>query len=365
MGAFRAIFDVLLNPTKVPLVSLFVSATSALIVQQVLVTLDALGTVYKFRKPLAHQYLQVARECGVTAKVDINKLDEAFKFAYADVNARYPNYGKGHERIANPEEWWNRVVTEAFAKFVPGGKSGLPSGLGPAMYRHFSTSKAYEPFPDVGLFLESMAKLKHQYTAHDGPLILTGIITNSDPRVESVLRDMGFRLGPRTGPTFGSIKQKFREDVRDIASNSAAYRDMTRRLSSPYAGLYNINNDFDLLITSYDHNEPKPSPVLWVEAEQLAKGMLFSRAEDNPDPNDFFNVRAVKYHVDHAKKVRIHVGDEIHKDYLGATNAEWDALHLQRHEDPEIEFDPEIQVVKSLDEAAMVVNVMANGLLKR
>ena len=37
----------------------------------------------------------------------------------------------------------------------------------------------------------------------------------------------------------------------------------------------------------------------------------------------------------------------------------------ERHEDPEIEFDPEIQVVKSLDEAAMVVNVMANGLLKR
>ncbi|KIW72688.1 hypothetical protein PV04_00865 [Phialophora macrospora] len=322
-----------------------------------LVTFDALGTLYTFRQPVAVQYLQVARQCGLDAKIDPKELDLAFRKSYKHHNSAYPNYGK--HKLESPEVWWHLLVNEAFSQLVAGGESALPSNLGSALYKHFSSGAAYEPFPDVKPFLQSMAGLKRRFTDPDGPIVLTGVVTNSDPRVAVVLRDLGFRVGPSSLPNFQDVTRMAREAAGDTSSAA---------LESVFRGYYNINNDFDILSTSYDADAEKPSGEIWDRAERLAHPTGLSRGEQSIQINPTESLRsqfwktasAVKYRIDNTKKMRIHVGDEYMKDYLGAANAGWEALHLAREEDHLQGISDEVKVVRSLDEVAMIVNVMAN-----
>jgi putative hydrolase of the HAD superfamily len=327
-----------------------------------LVTLDALGTLYTFRQPVAVQYLQVARQCGLDAKIDPKELDQAFRKSYKHHNSTYPNYGKN--KLESPEIWWHLLVNQAFSQLVEGGESALPSNLGSALYKHFSSGAAYEPFPDVKPFLQSMAALKRRFTHPDGPIVLTGVVTNSDPRVAVVLRDLGFRVGPSSLPNFQDVTRMAREAAGDTSATA---------LESVFRGYYNVNNDFDVLSTSYEADAEKPSGEIWDRAELLAHPTGLSRGEQSIEIQPTESLRsqfwktasAVKYRIDNAKKMRIHVGDEYSKDYLGAANAGWEALHLAREEDQLKGIPDGAKVVRSLDEVAMIVNVMANEFFEQ
>ncbi|OQV04983.1 hypothetical protein CLAIMM_09787 [Cladophialophora immunda] len=313
MGLFSALF----HPKKLPML---------------VVTLDALGTLYNFRHPVSVQYLQVAENCGLKAKVDLQQLDRSFRSSFKHYNAAHPNYGK--KTLASPEEWWTKVVNRAFGNLVEGGEATLPKDLGSALYTHFSSGAAYEPFPDVKPFLQSMAALKKQFADPEGPLVATGIVTNSDPRVRAVLQDMGFRVGPSTMPDFESVMKTHMNSLRDPSKVS---------FDSPFRDYYSLQNDFDFLCTSYDAGAEKPQEKIWLEASGLCSRCLFL------DPNRTSDI---------SRMLRIHIGDEYSKDYVGAVGAGWEALHLDR-EGSGAESANGVKVVQSLDEAAMVINLMA------
>ncbi|EXJ65747.1 uncharacterized protein A1O5_11275 [Cladophialophora psammophila CBS 110553] len=335
MGLFSALF----HPKKLPML---------------VVTLDALGTLYNFRQPVAVQYVQVAESCGLKARVDLKKLDRSFKSSLKHYNAAHPNYGK--KTLGSPEIWWTKVVNRAFGDLVEGGEVALPKDLGPALYKHFSSGAAYEPFPDVKPFLQSMASLKKQFAHPEGPLVATGIVTNSDPRVRVVLQDMGFRTGPSSIPDFESVMKTHMDSLRDPSKLA---------FDSPFKDYYNLQNDFDFLCTSYDADAEKPDEKIWLEALRLVFPMPISRSEQNCEPassiTDAFRKvsSAISHQVDISRTLRIHIGDEYAKDYVGAIGVGWEALHLDREGGgPALRSD--VKVVQSLEEAAMVVNLMAH-----
>ncbi|KIX97239.1 uncharacterized protein Z520_07354 [Fonsecaea multimorphosa CBS 102226] len=340
MGLFSALF----HPKKLPML---------------VVTLDALGTVYNFRQPVSVQYLQVAESCGLKAKVDLKQLDRSFRSSFKHYNAAHPNYGK--KTLGSPEEWWTKVVNRAFGDLVEGGEAMLPKDLGSALYKHFSSSAAYEPFPDVKPFLQSMAALKKQYADPEGPLVATGIVTNSDPRVRVVLQDMGFHVGPSSIPDFESIMKTHMDSLRDPSKVV---------FNSPVRDYYNPQNDFDFLCTSYDADAEKPDEKIWLEALRLVFPMPISRSEQKSEPASsiteaFRKVSsALNHQSDISRMLRIHIGDEYSKDYVGAVGAGWEALHLDR-EGSSSGLGSDAKVVQSLDEAAMVVNLMARDYFRQ
>ncbi|OAL31314.1 hypothetical protein AYO20_08224 [Fonsecaea nubica] len=318
------------------------------------VTLDALGTLYNFRQPVSVQYLQVAESCGLKVKVDLKQLDRSFRSSFKHYNTVHPNYGK--KTLGSPEEWWTKVVNQAFGDLVEGGETALPKELGSALYKHFSSSAAYEPFADVKPFLQSMAALKKQFADPEGPLVATGIVTNSDPRVREVLQDMGFRVGPSSIPDFESVMKTHMESLRDPSSNVV--------FASPFRDYYNPQNDFDFLCTSYDADAEKPQERIWMEAMRLVFPMPISRSEQHCEPASsiteaFRKVSsAIGHQSDISRMLRIHIGDEYSKDYVGAVKTGWEALHLDRAGNSS-NLGSDVKVVQSLDEAAMVVNLMA------
>ena len=344
MGIWRALWGIA-NPINVP---------------SCLVTLDALGTLYKFRQPVATQYLHVARECGLTAKLDLGELDRSFKQSFRHYSSEYPNYGK--RNLENPAAWWNLVVRQAFGQVVQGGESSLPQDLGSAIYRHFSSGAAYELFPDVKPFLRSMAALKRLYRDPDGPIVLTGIVTNSDPR-ENLLQTLGLRVGPSQDIGVSDMVQSLRDMTKEPRSLTG--------LEVPYQDFYDINNDFDVMTTSYDAGVEKPDAGIWMHAVRTTGSIAQSRAhgtiEQTKDLLENHNktMMTIRYHLDEAKMMRIHVGDEYSKDYVGATNAGWEALHLARQNDPPEGLGRDVKMIRSLDEVAMILNVMANDFFEQ
>lgn len=318
----------------------------------VLVTLDALGTVYGFRKPLFAQYRDVARRVKPTAEIDPKELEHAFRQSYKHHCATFPNYGKG--KLESPEVWWSKVVHQTFGQFMDEGSLGV---LAPALYTHFSTKDAYEPFSDVKPFLQNMAALKRRFTDPDGPIILTGIVTNSDPRVGDVLRDMGFRLGSFAPPSYNEQITLMMETARRDPSNPT-YPTVTR-------DFYKIEDDFDVVCTSYAADAEKPAPEIWDFALEIASTKIWSRGEQTADVATNFGdaarniISAGQYRFDAENLICIHIGDELEKDYIGASNSEpWSALLLSRGEEEQTSLDNDIKKVKSLHEAFMVINLM-------
>ncbi|EXJ79549.1 hypothetical protein A1O3_07828 [Capronia epimyces CBS 606.96] len=322
------------------------------------VTLDALGTLYRFREPVAVQYRTVAQQCGLQADIDSARLDAAFRSAFKHYNTVYPNYGKG--QLRDPEAWWTKLVNRAFRNLVDVDQQHIPHDLGPRLYQHFSSGEAYELYPDVQPFLHTLRMLKGQFGGPDGPLIATGVVTNSDPRVRSVLQDLGLTAGPSSLPRldFGQT----------IAETASRFRNQEYRalLASPFVDYFAADNDFDFLCTSYEAGAEKPDINVWLAARQLIIPIPGSRAEQAVDTSTSAPHRGMTECIRHevGDTAWIHIGDEYSKDYVGAVGADLDALLLRRNGDRDsgvssvAEDEDSVKSVSSLEEAAMVVSVM-------
>ncbi|KAG9769644.1 hypothetical protein KCU88_g6803, partial [Aureobasidium melanogenum] len=322
-------------------------------VPTLVVTLDALGTLYRFREPVASQYQKVARRCGLQVNVDAAELDRAFRSSFKHYNTVYPNYGKG--KLRDPEVWWTKLVNRAFREVV--NQQDIPHDLGANLYRHFSSGEAYELYPDVQDFLQTMRALKHRFQNPDGPLIATGVVTNSDPRVRLVLQDLGLKVGPSSVPQIG-----LGASITDTA-NRLKNQDYEGLLVTPFVNYFALDNDFDVLCTSYEAGAEKPDMLIWLAARQLITPIPGSRAEQAVDmtlsPPHKGMTECLSHEV--GDLTWIHIGDEYSKDYLGALDADLDALLLRREDAVSSLPTEDVKSVSTLVEAAMVVNVMAQG----
>lgn len=327
----------------------------------IVVSLDALGTLYRFRAPLAVQYIHVAQQCGLTREVDAGRVLEAFKRAFKQYGSRYPNYGKNE--LANPEIWWTGLVNAAFKEVI--GEKDIPPDLGTRLYEHFSSGAAYELYPDVKSFLRTMQRLQSECRNPNRPMIVLGVTTNSDPRVRQVLESLGLRV--RTQPP---AEDSVLMDVRGPTNEVHVRPDPADgSIKAPWREAGNTQTDFDFLATSYEAGYEKPNAGIFHYARRLGIATLLSRVEHQRGQSTQAPSRATRlskaaaaadgkvYDHDLDNFKLIHVGDEYVKDYQGAQEAGFEALHLVRDGEGE-ERRPGAYTITNLDEVGAVIHRM-------
>lgn len=344
------------------------------------VSLDALGTLYGFREPIVVQYLKAARQCGMdTKEIRPEALQKSFRTTFKHYNKSYPNYGKG--QLKHPEEWWTRLLEDTFTDVTRHNNARIPSELAPTLYEQFSSKAAYELYPDARSFMQSMRALKTRYSDPDGPLMCVGVVTNSDPRAGSVLESLGLQVGPS----------------KPIASPGQGFGQLAAAPGGAGALLlrtkYDQGNDVDFLATSYDAGVEKPAKGIWEYAERFTQGVAPIRAEKSlginivdglfqASPEELKKLLIERFRISEGQISWLHIGDEVEKDYKGARRFGHHALHLERvggegksegkrgpaegssSSSASASANAGIHTISSLEDAAMIVNVMAQDHFK-
>lgn len=320
----------------------------------IVVTLDALGTIYRFREPITTQYLKVAGRCGLQAQIQDSDLNKAFRKSFKEISAEYPNFGKGV--LNSPRRWWKTVVNDAFRQVVD--EKQIPDHLGDELYDHFKSSAAYEIYPDVKPFFSTMRELKQQWSKKDDPVLYVGVISNSDPRVKSVLQSLGLRIGYDHIPATEGLKDR-------VDRAGSDYVDI---MKSSWHNAYDPLNDVDFLVTSYQANAEKPNTRIFDYADTLS-GLVYA-SEIEQQREDFtatFDTLRFKLGIGNRLKdlgqwTYIHIGDDYEKDYVGARDHGFEVMHLVR--EGEQEAIEGATTVKTLEEAAVMIKIMANSVGK-
>lgn len=291
----------------------------------ILLTLDAFGTIYRPRRPIAEQYLQIARQVfdspslssssnagPASPSVDIGSIDSAaldrsFRRAFKAQQAQNPNYGRAAGMTS--EQWWSAIVHDAFSEFVPSSSQPILAELAPRLYRHFSSDQAYELFPDVAPFFTQIRNLRDKYSSLSsaaagrdtgrsggalnlGPSIFVGVVSNSDDRVKGILQSLGLRCGilDAVYVNGGELEQDTREAARFLArhvrsgSGQAPTGDggpggdqASARLPRGLS-IYNPADDVNFVVTSYQHGYEKPAPEIFGFAAEMPRLLMMSRA---------------------------------------------------------------------------------------
>ncbi|KAF2153758.1 hypothetical protein K461DRAFT_292472 [Myriangium duriaei CBS 260.36] len=266
--------------------------------KNVLLCFDAFGTLFRPKQPPYKQYAECARKYGINGFTD-EQIDQSLTNAIKEESKLNPNYG--HQTDMGAQRWWTRVIEKTFAPFLPGEDKKLPPVLAPALHHRFSSKEGYDMFADATRLFRKFAdtrpgQLYRRVDQHDagGPdaRLVVGLITNSDDRVPDVLSSFGLKVKPlRHG-----------EDPRPFHPT-------------------NTPADIDFAIMSYDVGHEKPDSRIFDSATTMLKEMLL--AEGHKD-------------ADVAEWRKIYVGDELQKDVLGAINAGWEGVLVDREEiDPD------------------------------
>ncbi|CAD0085606.1 unnamed protein product [Aureobasidium vineae] len=247
--------------------------------RNLLLCVDAFGTLFRPRSPIAEQYGSVARGMGV--KISDDEVAKSFKTAFKETSKVYPNYGKKTDMGAR--QWWTEVINKTFTPHHPGP---LPPTLTSTLINRFWCKDGYTLFPDTS-YLRKLA-LSPQRQKDASLRLVIGVITNSDDRVPDVLTSLGLRVN---GLRYNST----------ISDNTKDGRGQETQ-------------DIDFCIMSYDVGVEKPSPQIFSAAVETLASLLAS--EGNTYNKEDWAL--------------IYVGDEVGKDAKGAVNAGWDAVLLDR-----------------------------------
>lgn len=148
-----------------------------------LLTFDALGTLFNLRKPASSIYMEIGKKYYPNKPkyaFGPKKMAWRFEKKLPIVQRKHPNYGK--EQGLSVKEWWIKVMWETFArKHHP-----LPARLTDELFDLFNTAKPYQMEEDAIQFFKDYEEKGLPYEQ-----VRLGMITNSDPRMINVLDDFG------------------------------------------------------------------------------------------------------------------------------------------------------------------------------
>lgn len=104
-------------------------SASQLAKPNLLLSFDAFGTLFSPKDPVAHQYLQEARQFGLTGFSE-EELASKLYAAFKDESKLNPNYGK--ETGLGATKWWTNVSS------TPGSQVEIETVLNGYCYRLFT-----------------------------------------------------------------------------------------------------------------------------------------------------------------------------------------------------------------------------------
>ncbi|KAI9798160.1 MAG: hypothetical protein M1833_004909 [Piccolia ochrophora] len=191
---------------------------------------------------------------------------------------------------------FDRIIKDTFKPFAT---SPLPEKLVPDLLARFSSSEGYRLYPDVMPLFDAIRESKRSQTNFPSPwpwdLTVVGVVTNSDDRVPSILSSLGLNVGPR------------------LISGS-----------SEKASRTNTNDDVSFTVLSYDVGMEKPDVSMFDAASALLRATLFDRGHPT-SPNNSKDEASVLDGF-----TFLHIGDDVKKDVVGAKEAGWNSLLLDR-----------------------------------
>ena len=204
-----------------------------------------------------------------------------------------------------------QIIHNTFKPYYQPGQNQAPTNLIPSLIHRFhskeGTSKTlasphpkskepsqltstpgYTLYPDVIPLLKQLKAKQHQ---PDAGRVVIGIITNSDNRTADILTSMGVRVNPW--------------HYGDQPSHSSAAQSADAQF------------DIDFTVLSYDVGFEKPDARIFAAAEQMLASLLSAEPQQ-------------QRRVDPDEWSKVYVGDEYEKDVVGATQAGWKAVLVDR-----------------------------------
>ncbi|KAF2210994.1 hypothetical protein CERZMDRAFT_44084 [Cercospora zeae-maydis SCOH1-5] len=246
--------------------------------RNLLICFDAFGTLFKPRYPVAQQYGDVARSFGLSGFTN-EEVSSSFKAAFKKESKQNPNYGKANGM--NPEKWWTNIITNTFKPLIPLDHT-IPHGMVPKLLYRFRCDEGYILFEDVQPLVR---KLREAHKAEDTRVVI-GVITNSDDRVPDILTSFALKVSPLQ---YGKHNAK-----SSVIAEHGQY-------------------DFDFSVMSYDVGHEKPDKRIFEAAEEVLRTALLGAGGGK---------------LEEWRKV--YIGDEYEKDVVGALNAGWNAVLIDR-----------------------------------
>lgn len=238
-----------------------------------LVLFDAFDTLVTPRSAPHLQYAAVARQHGF--HVTDNDVKMAFKQAFRATSVEHPNYGLETD-ITSPDEWWRLVIRRTFAPDLHSQVTREHydrsiATVSDRLVTRFGTDEAYHLFEDVTPTLERLSQIGWG----DSPTLSLALATNSDSRILSVLKSF-------------SLDRFLQLDVNTSSADPAA----------------------------------------------ITTGPTLSYFEKCAKPDSRFFHAAVRRNTRLGKNLEpanvLYVGDQLHEDFWGATDAGLQAAWLQR-----------------------------------
>ncbi|RGP70840.1 putative hydrolase [Fusarium longipes] len=249
--------------------------------RNLLLCFDAFGTLIRPVKPVAQQYAQVARQCGLTDFSD-QELQSTLISTIKQESKKNPNFGK--ETGLGATKWWTNVIYNTFTPLLRDGQT-LPQDLAPKLLHRFASRDGYET--EEGL-VEAFKSLKGTSSRHYDHLVV-GVITNSDDRIPSILSSLGLHVSPL----------RYGTESEPTKAEDGAY-------------------DVDFHCMSYDVGVEKPDARIFNAAEFMLAQIISARRGRSLDE--------AKSEVSTWHKV--YVGDDYAKDVVGSAGAGWNPVLL-------------------------------------
>ncbi|KAI9785623.1 MAG: hypothetical protein M1835_003277 [Candelina submexicana] len=264
--------------------------------KKLLITFDALGTLLVPKQSVAEQYVEVARRHGLE-NLDPRNVGLSFKKAFRQETTVHPNYGKASG--IKPPEWWTNVIKATLHPF----SRSLPKRLVPDLLKHFSSSEGYSLYPSAASFFTMLRNKREQTsTRAEEPWpwghTVVGIITNSDNTVPDILSGFGLDVGTK----------RFRA-TNEHAENACG------------------DEDIAFVVLSYDVGVRKPDRLIFDAAKELFKTTL---GDNNRAAQIGGALASNKAEHRFEEFDLLHVGDHNTQDVLGAQDAGWNSILLDR-----------------------------------
>ena len=198
-----------------------------------------------------------------------------------------------------------QIITNTFKEVLP-QQTSLPDGLVSELLSRFRTAEGYRMYDDVLPFFAMLRDRKAHLSAPTGfapppssldPSLaakwpfdhtIVGVITNSDDRIPDILTSLGLKVGSR------------RVGRRSGAMLSA-----------------DPSEDVSFVVLSYDVGYEKPKHQIFDAAIWLLEECLAAESQAGR------MMRSDEFE-------RVYIGDEPSKDIVGAQDAGWNAVLLDR-----------------------------------
>lgn len=144
-----------------------------------LITFDVTDTLLRFKTNPSVEYSKVASEYGY--KINESKIISSFRTSFALMSQKYPNFGS--KTGLHWSEWWSLLVCDVFQKSHPEIDRSDIIKIADKLIKKYETADCWMKFNENDQkLLKTIKSLRKT----------TGIISNFDERIETILTNMNF-----------------------------------------------------------------------------------------------------------------------------------------------------------------------------